>query len=435
MVSIFIYVCAHTGKGVVVEKELRLVVVLLEAEDLAVNIKGWPASISLAVCLLPTGEHHFIVYHVEELPVICKRLEARLDLGREELLVCPKVEGYRTRAIMFSEIQMIWALVTNTPGTMEEALDYVANYEFALEEGLDPEAFLWFAGQEDNAAATAVPLEDSGSHPQGNPHLGEDLRAEGSSCTSLPQFSSRRSHRKQHEVSPPEGGDCLPSFMQPARAAPRPDFFNILECRADQPVREWVAHPEQDGWIEIEQIGAGGRDFLVDRPEDLYLNKEMRELAVRATSLGNDRDALPSRIRICANILPEPVRGNLAAGGQVTVSRMGYFLYITLVPTSPVMPATTDESWMPVVGPPEMIESPDVASGFLGRIAASMSVHSNIGRVSGVTAAVIVLLITSAAVINLTGNAQADASIAGQTRTAMSLVNVGLLETFSGIRK
>ena len=112
-------------------------VYLLEEEAVAAMLLGWPADMQVAVCLTPGGGCDLAVHHRSELSRVLDRIATLHGLHPEDLFVAPRVEGYPTRKVLFSEEQQLLSFVADSPNLAELASDYAINYRFARDEGLD----------------------------------------------------------------------------------------------------------------------------------------------------------------------------------------------------------------------------------------------------------------------------------------------------------
>lgn len=114
-------------------------VYLLEEEAVAAMLSGWPADMQVAVCLTPGGGCDLAVHHRSELSRVLDRIATLHGLDAQDLYVAPRVEGYPTRKVLFSEEQQLLSFVADSPNLVELASDYAINYRFARDEGLDPD--------------------------------------------------------------------------------------------------------------------------------------------------------------------------------------------------------------------------------------------------------------------------------------------------------
>jgi hypothetical protein len=306
-----------------VQERIKLFVVLLEAEELSSNFKDWPKSISLAVCLLPTGEHHFVVFHVEELSKICPRLERQLGLVKDEFEIYPEVEGYKSRSMLFSDTQLIWSLVARTQEVLEEAVDFSENYRFAKEEGLDPTSFLGLEPSDVQSDANVEAANTTPAHHE----------------ATIVEFVSRRAGVKTNSdqtgsTASDKSITQLPGFLRPNHARPIPSYMNVRELEEHKHAPDnWTVHAEKDGWILIERASQGDLDLEVAQQSQIFLQKNRQKLAVRLATVPGQRPQLPNRIRFRTDILPLSIQRALVSRlNIVSFSQLGYFLYLSIEP-------------------------------------------------------------------------------------------------------
>lgn len=111
----------------------------LDEEQLETTLPGWPKAMNLVLCLDAAGGWSFLVYHEQEIPTLMDRISSVLDRPIGAFAITPEVEGHPTRRVLFSEEQQLLTMLGRTDRLVETAQDYAINYNFALEEGLDPE--------------------------------------------------------------------------------------------------------------------------------------------------------------------------------------------------------------------------------------------------------------------------------------------------------
>lgn len=122
--------------------EPTALVVLIDAEDVRHAFADWPEEICLAVCLLSDGDCTMMLFRRDERPVIPARVLDTLRLPESDVSFVPEVPGFATRQFMYSDERRLMALVASDPSILDEATDYMVNYTYAVEEGLDPEMVL-----------------------------------------------------------------------------------------------------------------------------------------------------------------------------------------------------------------------------------------------------------------------------------------------------
>ncbi|WP_295512623.1 flagellar motor protein [uncultured Sulfitobacter sp.] len=176
----------------------RVLVVLIDADDLKYIFAGWPDHICLATCLYQSGECSLNVFRRDERASMPKRLVERLKLQDNSVYFVPQVPGYETKTFFYSDERRLMTLIASDQGILEDALDYSVNYNYALEEGLDPALLLGLKGSErptPQCATNRFAGYRTGRKTQtdsANSLLPEFLRR-SAERSRRPQFSSRRS--------------------------------------------------------------------------------------------------------------------------------------------------------------------------------------------------------------------------------------------------
>lgn len=174
-------------------------IILIDADDVKFAFSGWPDHICLAACLSSDGTCSMIVFRRDERDQIPARLLKVLKLQPSQVCFVPQISGYRTKQFLYSDERRLMALVASDPVILEEATDYAVNYNYALEEGLDPAVMLGLQS-ESNIAPVATPQYDPVARiteMDVNPLLPDFLRR-SVERSRRPMFSSRR--RASHSV-------------------------------------------------------------------------------------------------------------------------------------------------------------------------------------------------------------------------------------------
>ncbi|MGR3756479.1 MAG: hypothetical protein ACU0AT_04535 [Tranquillimonas sp.] len=110
----------------------------LERAEIAALLPDWPLGMNLVVCLDAEGECELVVYHADEGDRILDRVGEVLNRAPQTFAVSPRIEGWPTRRVLFSEERKLMDLVRGAERLCETATDYEINFNFAREEGLDP---------------------------------------------------------------------------------------------------------------------------------------------------------------------------------------------------------------------------------------------------------------------------------------------------------
>ncbi|PYE84361.1 hypothetical protein [Pseudoroseicyclus aestuarii] len=113
----------------------------LDETDLRGLHPGWPQGVKLVLCVEEAASQAapaFVLYHEDEVEQVLRRVSDVLDRPAGSFAVVPEVEGHPTRRVLYSEEQQLLAHLAANDRLGELAQDYLINYRFALEEGLDP---------------------------------------------------------------------------------------------------------------------------------------------------------------------------------------------------------------------------------------------------------------------------------------------------------
>lgn len=301
----------------------QVMAVLMGPVEVRQTFRDWPAEMCLAVCLMESGDCQLVVFRQEELAEFPARLRRHLGVRAGELCFFPRVEGYPTRALLYSDEQRLMALVAEAPEIVEEAADYAVNYAYALDEGLDPAVFL------------GVEAGRRAPEPEDEP-LSEEETSEASAGKRGASFVSRRS--APVGAAAPQGAGrvrkaLLPGFMQRQEAVrPGPHFRSARELGFSEEQRvPCDVLAEKNGWILIAQHGEGGADIRVSDPDLIYLRDDRSVVAIRQEPPWPASAALPGRIWLRAESLPKTLRVVFAdCVGAAELSGAGAFLYLQI---------------------------------------------------------------------------------------------------------
>lgn len=159
-------------------------IVLIDADDVKFAFSGWPDHICLAACLSSFGTCSMIVFRRDERHLMPDRLIKMLKLRRENTCFVPKVDCYQTKQFLYSDERRLMALVASDSVVLEEAIDYAVNYNYALEEGLDPATMLGFD----------LPASDPAPTTQRDTMVNEEAHA------MLPEFLRRSVERSRRPI-------------------------------------------------------------------------------------------------------------------------------------------------------------------------------------------------------------------------------------------
>ncbi|WP_417672490.1 hypothetical protein [Pseudodonghicola sp.] len=319
----------------------QVMAVLMGPADVRQTFRDWPGDMCLAVCLMQSGDCQLMVFHHQEAETYPRRLQRQLALRSGDMCFFPAVEGFASRSLLYSDEQKLMVLVAEAPEIVEEAADYSVNYAYALEEGLDPVAFLGV----DGSVAEPEPAEK----PLHFPHMAEEREAD---------FVSRRVTPVQIEPVARVRKALLPGFMQRQETVgPGPYFRSARELEGSDEHRVACdVLPEHDGWILIAQHGEGGADIRVSDTDLLYLRDDRNVVAIRLEPAWQSTAALPGRIWIRAEKLPQSLRGVFGDRiGQAELSGTGSFLYLHFGTRAALRREPAPFTPVPAVGRPEAI--------------------------------------------------------------------------------
>ena len=301
----------------------QVMAVMLEEEDLRMVHRDWPTKMRLAVCLMPSGDCQLLLFRQEEANVFAQRLRKHLGLRPEEICLYPPVHGFPSRQLRYSDERSLAALLADAPQLVEDATDYSVNFAFALEEGLDPVAFL---GVEE-----AVALE-----PMIAP---EPVVQDGGTL----QFSSRRAPvvkpikpavrkltfdlaREAARISEGQGASetVKPEPVHDQSIFPGEAFKPISEL--DDPEPAGYQLTEEDGLFVISN--GTGPTVDIDNAAGLFLRDDRQLLAIRIENMGHPP---PNTLRLQSAILPKSLKATLrTACGAVDLKIDGNFAYVDL---------------------------------------------------------------------------------------------------------
>lgn len=181
-------------------------IVLIDAEDVKFVFPSWPDHICLAACLSSAGTCSLIVFRRDERNRIPARLVKLLGLNLGDVCFVPQVNGYQTRQFLYSDERRLMALVASDAFILEEAIDYAVNYNYALEEGLDPDRMLGLETQE------SKPASDLLSSPA--PVAQKTFPAEGGATSLVPEFMRRSVDRPRRPMFASRRGSDLGGMLR-----------------------------------------------------------------------------------------------------------------------------------------------------------------------------------------------------------------------------
>ncbi|TDE38869.1 hypothetical protein [Antarcticimicrobium sediminis] len=343
----------------------KVMAVLMGPFEVRQTFRDWPADMCLAVCLMDNGDCQLVVFQQEEADLLPRRLRDHLGLRSDALCFFPRVPGYPTRTLLYSDERRLMSLVAEAPEIVEEASDYSVNYAYAQEEGLDPAVFL---GIEADLARGAPDAGGDVEHetrnvidPEG-PSAADFVSRRGKSAAAASETASNRAGRVRKAL--------LPGFMQRTeQVQPGARFRSARELamNEDLPVLCDI-RPEQNGWIMVAQIHEGGGDIRIGDPDLIYLRDDHSVVAIRLEPPWAMSAALPGRIWIRARSLPPRMRAVFAGCvGPAEMTGSGAFLYLHVTSQA--------DSVGPTRSPEQPVASPTAVPGVEAATAVSAQVE------------------------------------------------------------
>jgi hypothetical protein len=100
---------------------------------------SWPRDMRVAVCMSPGDRFDAILHHKDETEGVPERLARLRNIDPRSIVVAPEIPGYPTLKVFFSEERTILKALLETEGILDAAFDYQVNFDFARDEGLDPD--------------------------------------------------------------------------------------------------------------------------------------------------------------------------------------------------------------------------------------------------------------------------------------------------------
>lgn len=238
----------------------QVMVTIKRQSEMTQYFRAWPEDISLAICLQNTGECVFCAFHHSESAALPRRLVNQFGLGDQDISFSPAIAGYPEHNLPYSDEQSLATLIYGTPGLLEEAEDYAANFSFALEERLDPANFMQAFQTE---AVATDPEEEQPDAP--NPAL-EVLE---------------RAIAKQQTFA--EMMDQMPLI------------YSVTE------------HPDADDWVILECETGGAGWLVIGDPKQVYLRDDRKAFSIHLDDSQPEMTTPPHRIRLRSQSISDGV--------------------------------------------------------------------------------------------------------------------------------
>lgn len=254
------------------EKNRQALIVVKAPAEMAELFPLWHEQIGLAVCLIKDGDCHFCAFHEDETASLPRQIMKQLGLASDDLSFHPEIKGFSTYDLPFTDEQALAALIWGTSGLLEEAEDYLVNYEFALDEKLDPSTFL-----------------------------------------------------RRTDTSGREGPSA-----QPAAAQPKPEAQYLKAQFTIEP------HSESQEWIIFENLQEGGGCLVIGDQRQIFLRDDRRALALHIGADLLDLETFPKRIQIHSKLASSHLSEYLRSKDQtVECTLVGDFLYLSVLSPAP----------------------------------------------------------------------------------------------------
>lgn len=282
---------------------------LLEEQDLRHLFQQWPPQMRLAVGLDPAGGCAMLVFHATEADRILPRLARCMEWRADEFAVIPKIEGYHTRRMLFSDEQKILSLVHETENLPEIARDYAINYAYAADEGLDPESLTDARSASVSPEAREVERLLSELHPPQaappNPHH---------ASLAVPPVS-----RVREEPARIGGEDGGPPGFRRLNDTHRAEAL-MASCELALVAGETVR-------ISIEEAGTDAQSYSIN---DIYFRDDLRSFAIPVAELARQgATALPGQILASGEYFPASLLAALRrAPLSARLTALDHFIFI-----------------------------------------------------------------------------------------------------------
>lgn len=301
----------------------QILVVLMDPVDLRSVFDEWPDRTGLAVCMLFSGEYLTLVYRQEELGGLANRIADNMSVPESGVCFFPAQPGHQSRRMLFSDERNLLALIADEPGLASDAMDYSSNFDFAVEEGLNPAEFLH------GSVGVAEQTDDNLSRET---ETVDRLRPDLPSLR-MEELGPVSSAPSECEVVPDDIRADLPRFLvKKSRPNPGPRFRAAWEIRDHDPgLDKYTLNPERDGWITIDGGRPFGSEVCVREPSSVFFRDDGKVLALGLDPPWPSGGQLPGRIRIDVKCLPRFLRLHLGkCAGQTGLESDGTFLLLKL---------------------------------------------------------------------------------------------------------
>ena len=100
---------------------------------------SWPKEMRIAVCMAGEARFDAVLHHKDEIKSVPAKIARLYDVDKASIFTFPEMDGFESRKIYFSEERQILKSLLDIDHMLESATDYMVNYDFARDEGLDPD--------------------------------------------------------------------------------------------------------------------------------------------------------------------------------------------------------------------------------------------------------------------------------------------------------
>lgn len=331
-------------------------IVLVEPNEVRQVFPAWPLEMQVAVCLRIEGSCDLAVFRREELGRIVLRLTRRMGLKPEQVGVCPRTEGFAAHRLRFADQRRLLKLVGDTPTLLSEAVDYSANYTFAVEEGIAPEQLL---GLEH--------IEEIAEEPPADPEPVERVETAARQPVAV---------QVREVASFPKVPASLPSFLKPkARSGPGPGFKSARQIlREETGGAVYRIRVDKNGWSVLSRTDKGGRGEAVSITDKdaIHLRHDDGVVAIAMDPSRSALRGMPSQVRVCTTSLPKSLRAALGkSASRVEVKQEDGFLFLYPIARKP------DEAEVALMSKPRKRRSIGIGGTLV--VAGAMAVFGWIG--------------------------------------------------------
>ena len=296
----------------------QIMSVLLDAEDMRLIHRTWPRDMRLGVCLMPSGDCQLMLFHQDESIGFPERLKDHFGLRASEISIHPKVAGFATHPMKYSEERALANLLSDNQELTEEAQDYSVNFSYAREEGLDPVNFMGRDG---------VTIEDAELVPVDPPELTFSTRrkpgASGKPVRNLHFDLSREAEKFEGEAAP---------VKTPSISAPTSGFKSAAQLSAiDTVPKDYKLTSTPAGGILVKAKSGLGPQATISDAQQVFLRDDRKLLAMQ---LGET--ALPEQISILPHAVPSALLQSLNGSAEAAeVFAQDGYVYVTLGQRAP----------------------------------------------------------------------------------------------------